>query len=65
MRVSSRFLYVLFIALDACFRLKRRKISSRERDPSLADGGSYMVESGPFEEYIQAAEEQTEVRYSV
>ncbi|KAL1698469.1 hypothetical protein EV121DRAFT_284741 [Schizophyllum commune] len=58
---ARRYLYVLFIALDACFRLKRRKISNRERDPSLADGGSYMVESGPFEEYIKAADEQTEV----
>ncbi|KAL1689041.1 hypothetical protein GGG16DRAFT_126749 [Schizophyllum commune] len=58
---EQRYLYVLFIALDACFRLKRRKISSRERDPSLADGGSYMVESAPFEEFIKNADEQTEL----
>ncbi|KAL1743885.1 hypothetical protein HDZ31DRAFT_39981, partial [Schizophyllum fasciatum] len=57
---EERYLYVLFIALDACFRLKRRNISSRERDPSLADGGSYMIESGPFEAYIKNADEQTE-----
>ncbi|KAL1724984.1 hypothetical protein EV714DRAFT_277963 [Schizophyllum commune] len=58
---EKRYLYVLFIALDACFRLKRRKISNRERDPSLADGGSYMVESAPFEAYIKAADEQTDI----
>ncbi|KAL1740799.1 hypothetical protein HDZ31DRAFT_46757 [Schizophyllum fasciatum] len=58
---EKRFLYVLFIALDACFRLKRRKISTRDRDPSLADGGSYMVESTSFEEYIRTADVQTDV----
>ncbi|KAL1738360.1 hypothetical protein HDZ31DRAFT_11248, partial [Schizophyllum fasciatum] len=58
---EKRYLYMLFIALDACFRLKRRKISSWDRDPSLADGGSYMVESAPFEEYIKGAGEQTDV----
>ncbi|KAL1714108.1 hypothetical protein EV715DRAFT_295467 [Schizophyllum commune] len=58
---EKRYLYVLFIALDACFRLKRRKISTRERDPSLADGGAYMVESAPFEEYLKNVEDQTDV----
>ncbi|KAI5885767.1 uncharacterized protein SCHCODRAFT_01205560 [Schizophyllum commune H4-8] len=58
---EQKYLYTLFIALDACFRLKRRKISTRERDPSLADGGSYLAESGPFEEYLSTAKEQTDI----
>ncbi|KAL4264055.1 CxC2-like cysteine cluster KDZ transposase-associated domain-containing protein [Pleurotus pulmonarius] len=32
---DRRFLYTLFIALDACFRLKRRMVSSVEKDPGL------------------------------
>ncbi|KAL0945680.1 hypothetical protein HGRIS_014831 [Hohenbuehelia grisea] len=30
---DKKFLYTLFIALDACFRLKRRIISSEKKDP--------------------------------
>ncbi|KAJ6488920.1 hypothetical protein C8R45DRAFT_929627 [Mycena sanguinolenta] len=32
------FLYILFLALDACFRLKRRLISSEIKDPALGSG---------------------------
>ncbi|KAF7377674.1 CxC2 domain-containing protein [Mycena sanguinolenta] len=35
---EKRFLYMLFLAIDACFRLKRKKISSWAADPSLQDG---------------------------
>ena len=60
--IELRYLYVLFIALDACFRLKRRKISSWERDPALADGLSYLVESAPFERYLETeGKDQNEV----
>ncbi|TRM55168.1 hypothetical protein BD626DRAFT_579315 [Schizophyllum amplum] len=55
------FLYTLFIAMDACFRLKRRNISSREKDPALIDGGAYMVESGPFENFLKSVGTQSEI----
>ncbi|KAL1738429.1 hypothetical protein HDZ31DRAFT_78371, partial [Schizophyllum fasciatum] len=54
------FLYTLFIAVDACFRLKRRKISSRERDPGLMDGGAHMVESALFEKFLESVGTQSE-----
>ena len=59
------FLYTLFIAMDACFRLKRRKISSRERDPGLVEGGAYMVESEPFENFLKSVGTQSEVCYEL
>ncbi|KAJ7748905.1 hypothetical protein B0H16DRAFT_1847881 [Mycena metata] len=35
---EKRFLYALFLALDANFRMKRKHVSSEEDDPSLGDG---------------------------
>ncbi|KAJ7346456.1 hypothetical protein DFH08DRAFT_700973 [Mycena albidolilacea] len=42
---EDRFLYILFIALDACFRLKRRMISSEIKDPGLGTGWAYVTEN--------------------
>ncbi|KAL1739019.1 hypothetical protein HDZ31DRAFT_50063, partial [Schizophyllum fasciatum] len=50
---DKQFLYTKAICLDACFRLKRRQVSSWERDPALTDGRSYLVESAPFEAHIK------------
>lgn len=36
-----RFLYALFLAMDANFRLKRKDVSSEEKDPGLGDGWSF------------------------
>ncbi|KAL1736713.1 hypothetical protein EV714DRAFT_198405 [Schizophyllum commune] len=58
---KDQFLYTLFIAMDACFRLKRRKVSSWERDPSLVDGGAYMVESAQFNKFISGVGAQSEM----
>ena len=33
-----RYLYALFLALDANFRLKRKNVSSDEADPGLSKG---------------------------
>ncbi|KAF7311821.1 CxC2 domain-containing protein [Mycena indigotica] len=35
---SQAGLYVFFLAIDACFRLKRRAFSNEIRDPALGDG---------------------------
>ncbi|KAJ7078749.1 hypothetical protein B0H15DRAFT_954431 [Mycena belliarum] len=56
-----RFLYTLFLALDACFRLKRRLISSELRDPDLSPGWAYMVETGPYREYLGTVTDQKEM----
>ncbi|KAJ7185939.1 hypothetical protein C8R46DRAFT_1208043 [Mycena filopes] len=58
---EDRFLYFLFIALDACFRLKRRMVSSELRDPGLGTGWSYFVEQEPYRQYLLTTTNQTEM----
>ena len=59
----SRYLYVLILALDACFRLKWRIISSESKDPGLGTGWGYFVEDEPYREYILSVTDQDEVRF--
>ncbi|THU88945.1 hypothetical protein K435DRAFT_678933 [Dendrothele bispora CBS 962.96] len=58
---EKRFLYFLFLAIDACFRLKRRLVSSEIKDPGLGTGWSYFVEDSPFRTYIKTVKAQTEM----
>lgn len=58
---SFRFLYILFLALDACFRLKRGLVSSDLKDPGLSTGLSYMTENVPYREYLRTVTDQNEV----
>ncbi|KAJ3819033.1 hypothetical protein F5880DRAFT_1625783 [Lentinula raphanica] len=50
---KKRYLYWIFFAIDACFRLKRRLVSSEARDPDLDDG--------VFREYLRAVTDQNEM----
>ncbi|KAF7317929.1 CxC2 domain-containing protein [Mycena kentingensis (nom. inval.)] len=54
-------LYIMFIAMDACFRLKRRLISSDLRDPGLGTGWAYMVEWEPYRQYLLTVTDQNEI----
>ncbi|KAJ7780820.1 hypothetical protein DFH07DRAFT_950044 [Mycena maculata] len=38
---DQKFLYALFVAIDANFRLKRKDVSSEEKDPGLARGWAF------------------------
>jgi hypothetical protein len=49
------------LAIDACFRLKRKKISSWLRDPSIQDGWAYFIRSLTYEEFVKTLGKQTEV----
>ncbi|EDR12084.1 uncharacterized protein LACBIDRAFT_324502 [Laccaria bicolor S238N-H82] len=49
---SQRFLYCLFLAIDANFRLKRKHVSSDEADPSLMDGSAYFVKETEYKSYL-------------
>ncbi|KAF6763520.1 hypothetical protein DFP72DRAFT_986476 [Ephemerocybe angulata] len=51
-RDKEAFLYWLFMALDANFRLKRKNVSSDVRDPGLIQGFCYILKDGPFREYL-------------
>ncbi|KAJ7300391.1 hypothetical protein DFH08DRAFT_725373, partial [Mycena albidolilacea] len=46
---GRRFLYALFLALDANFRMKRKDVSSEADDPSLGDGIAFFSQ---VEEYM-------------
>ncbi|KAK7016228.1 hypothetical protein VNI00_018947 [Paramarasmius palmivorus] len=56
-----KFLYCLFISIDACFRLKRKRVSSWAKDPSLQDGWAYFVEEQPYREWVLKMKEQKEM----
>ncbi|KAJ7150169.1 hypothetical protein C8R43DRAFT_1128212 [Mycena crocata] len=46
---EKQFLYALFLALDANFRLKRKDVSTEAKDPGLGDGLSFY---GKVEAYM-------------
>ncbi|KAK7057356.1 CxC2 domain-containing protein [Favolaschia claudopus] len=58
---ETRFIYIIFLALDACFRLKRRLVSSDLRDPGLGTGWAYFVEPGPYREFLLTVTDQEEM----
>ena len=49
---SFRWLYSLFLAVDANFRLKQKDVSSDRRDCSLSSGWSYFVENESYKEHL-------------
>ncbi|KAJ7315615.1 hypothetical protein DFH08DRAFT_820537 [Mycena albidolilacea] len=58
---EDKFLYIIFFALDACFRLKRLLISSELKDPGLGTGWAYMLENTAFREYLLTVTDQKEM----
>jgi hypothetical protein len=47
--------------MDACFRLKRRIVSSHAKDPSLSQGNAYFTEEGPYRKHLLNYTDQAEV----
>ncbi|KAJ7022886.1 hypothetical protein C8F04DRAFT_1272079 [Mycena alexandri] len=58
---EERYKFTLCLAFDACFRLKRRLVSSELKDPDLGSGFAYMVESEPYREYLRTVTNQKEM----
>ncbi|KAF8182182.1 hypothetical protein K438DRAFT_1600936, partial [Mycena galopus ATCC 62051] len=58
---EDKFLYFLYFAIDACFRLKRRLVSSEAKDPGLATGWAYFTEDTPFRQYLLTVTDQKEM----
>ncbi|KAK7013923.1 CxC2 domain-containing protein [Favolaschia claudopus] len=58
---EDSFIYILYLALDACFRMKRGLISSELKDPGLGDGMAFMVETAPYREYLLTVTDQDEM----
>ncbi|KAK0438381.1 hypothetical protein EV421DRAFT_1891948 [Armillaria borealis] len=57
----KRWLYTLFIALDANYHARNAVISSDEQDPPLSDGWGYFVEKGPYLEHLRKFVSQEEI----
>ena len=55
-----RFLYALFVALDANFRLKRKDISSEEKDPGLGNGWAFYCEVEKYMGHVKKNWNQTQ-----
>jgi hypothetical protein len=52
--VDNRWLYTLFLALDANFRMSRKGVSTKDRDPCLTQGRGYFVEDDGFLAHLEA-----------
>lgn len=60
-----RYLYWMFVAIDVCFHLKRRLVSSALKDPALGNGWAYFVEDALFREFLLTVTDQEEVKVSM
>ncbi|KAF7797546.1 hypothetical protein EIP86_008746 [Pleurotus ostreatoroseus] len=58
---DKKYIYNMLIAIDANFRLKRRAVSSNERDPALGSGWGYFVEDAPYYEHILQYADQEDI----
>jgi hypothetical protein len=50
---ASRFLFALFLAMDANFRLKRKDVSSEEKDPGLGMGWAFYCEVKAYMKHVE------------
>ena len=56
-----RFIYTLFLALDACFHLKHLLVLSEKKDPGLGTGLAYLVEDVKYRKYLLTITDQKEI----
>ena len=62
LKLYFRYIYLLILAIDANFRLKRRAVSNDARDPSLMSGYGYFVQDSSYREHILSHADQDDVR---
>ncbi|KAL1713357.1 hypothetical protein EV715DRAFT_211820 [Schizophyllum commune] len=58
---ADSFLYRLYLAQDANFRLQNTTASSEARDPPLGDGWAYFVPRGPYLDYIKRFVDEVDI----
>ncbi|KAI0772180.1 hypothetical protein BC629DRAFT_1595397 [Irpex lacteus] len=56
-----KYIYTLFVAIDANFRLKRRARSNETRDPTLTPGWGYFVEDEAYRAYLRDMTDQSDI----
>jgi hypothetical protein len=57
-----RFPYAIYWAIDTCFRLKRKMISSWAVDPSIQDRWAYFTAWKDYGPFVKTLGEQKEVQ---
>ena len=57
----TRYLYTTVVALDANFRLRRRAVSNKVRNPALGSGWGYFVEDKQYRDYLKERVDNDEV----
>ncbi|KAL0567046.1 hypothetical protein V5O48_014951 [Marasmius crinis-equi] len=57
---DKSFLYNKFISVDACFRLKRRNVSSEKQDPGLFTGKAYFVAQSDYQSHMEVMKTKPE-----
>ncbi|KDR70910.1 hypothetical protein GALMADRAFT_144380 [Galerina marginata CBS 339.88] len=50
--VGTQYLYMMFVCMDANFRLKNQVVSNYSQDPGLGTGWSYMIPREPYKRYV-------------
>ncbi|KAJ7714692.1 hypothetical protein DFH07DRAFT_762966, partial [Mycena maculata] len=50
---EKQFLYALFLAIDANFRLKRKDVSTEDKDPGLCKGRAFFCEVTKYMEHVK------------
>lgn len=64
--ICHSWLYTQFLALDANFRMSRKGVSTKGKDPSLTNGYGYFVDNAAFEAHLNAHKaEQQEVYLNI
>ncbi|PPQ73936.1 hypothetical protein CVT26_006557 [Gymnopilus dilepis] len=51
---KERYLYLVFLCIDANFRLKNQLVSNYSVDPGLGTGLSYTIKREPYEQYLKS-----------
>jgi hypothetical protein len=52
-QIQIRYLYGIYLAIDANFRLKRKDVSTEERDPGLGNGLAFFGDVKAYMEHVR------------
>ncbi|KAJ7683544.1 hypothetical protein B0H17DRAFT_941748, partial [Mycena rosella] len=59
--LEDRFLYILYLAIDTCFCLKRKLVLSKAKDPGLGTSMAYFTEDALFRIFLLTVTDQKEM----
>ncbi|KAK7007802.1 hypothetical protein R3P38DRAFT_3324954 [Favolaschia claudopus] len=59
---EKQFIYAIYLALDANFRLKRKDVSTEEKDPGLGDGWAFVCGVKEYMDHVKEHWNMTQQR---